>query len=427
MSKHQEILDYLENLAVGKRVSVRSISNHLKVSDGTAYRAIKEAENRGIVETRPRSGTVRVEKKMRVRLEKLTYAEIARISDSDVVAGNAGLGHEFSKFSIGAMTRENILRYLVNSGLLIVGDREDIQLLALEHHNAVLVTGGFQVSEKVIEQANQMEVPVMVTHYDTFTVATMINLALSNARIKMDAKVVDEIYHQKEEYGYLMMTDTVKEYHTLARQLNHVRFPVLDEVGKVVGVVSMRDVVYQDNDTQLMVIMNDIPLVTKPTVTLSNISQKMIFEDYDMVPVVTDDMILLGVITRRQILESFQNLRHPNLHTYSEQILSHLQVDKNRYTILVEPSMMDQTGQFSQGVLAEYLKDISLRLLAKKSKKNVIIDQMILHFLEAIQVEDHLDILPEVILESRRKSVLDIDIYIGEQLVAKAVVTTKIS
>lgn len=46
MSKHQEILEYLENLAVGKRVSVRSISNHLKVSDGTAYRAIKEAENR---------------------------------------------------------------------------------------------------------------------------------------------------------------------------------------------------------------------------------------------------------------------------------------------------------------------------------------------------------------------------------------------
>lgn len=49
MSKHQEILDYLERLAIGKRVSVRSISNHLKVSDGTAYRAIKEAENRGLL------------------------------------------------------------------------------------------------------------------------------------------------------------------------------------------------------------------------------------------------------------------------------------------------------------------------------------------------------------------------------------------
>ena len=76
MSKHQEILDYLEALPIGKRVSVRSISNHLQVSDGTAYRAIKEAENRGLVETRPRSGTVRVEKKVQVRLDKLTFAEI---------------------------------------------------------------------------------------------------------------------------------------------------------------------------------------------------------------------------------------------------------------------------------------------------------------------------------------------------------------
>ena len=71
MSKHQEILDYLEALPIGKRVSVRSISNHLQVSDGTAYRAIKEAENRGLVETRPRSGTVRIEKKVQVRLDSL--------------------------------------------------------------------------------------------------------------------------------------------------------------------------------------------------------------------------------------------------------------------------------------------------------------------------------------------------------------------
>ena len=57
MSKHQEILDYLEKLPIGKRVSVRSISNFLNVSDGTAYRAIKEAEKRG-------SGVIAVNGKM---------------------------------------------------------------------------------------------------------------------------------------------------------------------------------------------------------------------------------------------------------------------------------------------------------------------------------------------------------------------------
>ena len=60
---------------------MRSISNYLQVSDGTAYRAIKEAENRGIVETRPRSGTIRV-KSQKVAIERLTFAEIAEVTSS---------------------------------------------------------------------------------------------------------------------------------------------------------------------------------------------------------------------------------------------------------------------------------------------------------------------------------------------------------
>ena len=76
------------------------------------------------------------------------------------------------------MTIENITRYLTKGDLLIVGDREDIQLLALEHNNAILVTGGFQVSDRVKELSRLKQFPVMVTTYDTFTVATMINQAL---------------------------------------------------------------------------------------------------------------------------------------------------------------------------------------------------------------------------------------------------------
>lgn len=217
MSKHQEILEYLENLAVGKRVSVRSISNHLKVSDGTAYRAIKEAENRGIVETRPRSGTVRVAQKAKVNIEKLTYAEIARISDSQVVAGIEGLSKEFSKFSIGAMTHRNIEKYLVQGGLLIVGDRDEIQHLALQHQNAILVTGGFNVSPSVCRLADKLQIPVMVTHYDTFTVSTMINHTLSNAKIRTDLKTVEQVYQSQMDYGFLAQDDTVKEFNLLVK------------------------------------------------------------------------------------------------------------------------------------------------------------------------------------------------------------------
>lgn len=427
MSKHQEILDYLEHLAVGKRVSVRSISNHLNVSDGTAYRAIKEAENRGLVETRPRSGTIRVEKKIKPRLEKLTYAEIAQISDSDVIAGQSGLGHEFSKFSIGAMTRENIMTYLVHGGLLIVGDREDIQLLALEHHNAILVTGGFQVSERVRETSDNLGIPVMVTHYDTFTVATMINQALSNVRIKTDLKTVDQIYHFKSDYGFLYDHNTVRDYHLLLKKHKHIRYPVVNQDNKVVGVVSMRDVADREDNLLLSSLMTKDPIVTKTTVSIAHISQKMIYEDYDMLPVVDDQQTLLGVITRRQAMESLQDSKQAHLHTYSDQIVSNLKEVKNGYDFMVEPAMLDSKGNLAHGVLTELVKDITLKKLNQKGKKNIIIEQMMLYFLQAVQIDDVLNIKPRIITETRRSSTLDFEIYDNHLLVAKVFVTTKIS
>lgn len=427
MSKHQEILEYLEKLAVGKRVSVRSISNHLKVSDGTAYRAIKEAENRGIVETKPRSGTVRVEKKNRVRIDKLTYTEISRISDSTVVAGQAGLSHEFSKFSIGAMTEKNIRKYLVKGGLVIVGDREEIQLVALENQNAILVTGGFPISQRVIAKANQENMPVMVTNYDTFTVATLINHALLNFRIKTDLKTVKKIMIPAEEYGFLSKEDTISKFNHLIKETQQVRFPVVDADHSVVGVVSMRDVVDQSSDITIGDIMTENVISATPNISLANIGQKMIFEDLNMLPVVNQDNLLLGVITRRLAMESLQNNDSPKHNTYSEQVLNEIEEVGEVYHLLVEPSMIDSSGNLAHGVFAEIIKDVAMKVFTRKYQKNIIIEQMMLYFLQVAQIDDQLSIEPKIITENRKSGVIDFELRVEEQVVAKAVVACKIN
>ena len=58
ISKHQKIINYIKDLGVDSKISVRGISQKLSVSEGTAYRAIKEAEKQGLVNTVPRVGTV---------------------------------------------------------------------------------------------------------------------------------------------------------------------------------------------------------------------------------------------------------------------------------------------------------------------------------------------------------------------------------
>lgn len=77
-TKHDLILEYIESLPVGNRISVRSIAKELNVSEGTAYRAIKDAENVGLVSTIQRVGTIRIERKLK-HIERLTFGEVVRI------------------------------------------------------------------------------------------------------------------------------------------------------------------------------------------------------------------------------------------------------------------------------------------------------------------------------------------------------------
>lgn len=425
MSKHQEILSYLEELPVGKRVSVRSISNHLGVSDGTAYRAIKEAENRGLVETRPRSGTIRI-KSQKVSIERLTYAEIAEVTGSDVMAGRDGLDREFSKFSIGAMTEDNILSYLHDGGLLIVGDRTQIQMLALENENAVLVTGGFEINENVLKLANKKNIPVLRSKHDTYTIATMINRALSNVQIKTDILTVEKIYQTSHEYGYLHETDTVKDYLDLVRKNRSSRFPVVNKDQVVVGVMTMRDAADQSPGTTLDKTMTRNVYITGLSTNIANISQRMIAEDFEMVPVVRSNHTLLGVVTRRDVMDKMSRSQISALPTFSEQIGQKLSYHHDEVVITVEPFMLDKNGVLANGVLSEILTLMTQNLVVN-SGRNLIIEQMLIYFLHAVQIDDVLRIQARIIHHTRRSAIIDYDLYLNQQIVAKANVTVKIN
>ena len=425
MSKHQEIIAYLEKLPVGKRVSVRSISNYLGVSDGTAYRAIKEAENRGLVETRPRSGTVRV-KSAKVVLEHLTYHEIAEITRSEVLAGQAGLDKEFSKFSIGAMTEQNIMRYLTEGGLLIVGDRTEIQRLALKNENAVLVTGGFSIEEDILSLADQMSIPILRTQHDTYTVATIINRALSNIQIKTDILTVEQVYRSAHEHGFLQETDTVKDYLDLVRKNRSSRFPVINQHQMVVGVVTMRDAGDKSPYTTLDKIMTKNPFMTGLKTNIANVSQRMIAEDFEMIPVVRSNQTLLGVITRRDILEKMSREQVSSLPTFSDQITQKLIRNGNDFAFTVEPFMLENNGVLSHGVLTEILNTATHQLISY-SGRSLIIENMMIYFLQAVQPDDYLTLQSRLVRETRRSAIIDYEIYLEHQLVAKATITVKIN
>ena len=60
-TKHELVINHIKTLAIGEKVSVRRLAKDLKISEGTVYRAIKEAENLGLVSSIPKVGNIRIE------------------------------------------------------------------------------------------------------------------------------------------------------------------------------------------------------------------------------------------------------------------------------------------------------------------------------------------------------------------------------
>ena len=86
MTKHEQILNYIESLSIGSKISVRKIAKVLEVSEGTAYRAIKDAGQLGIVATIDRRYS-KDRKRNRDNIDNLTFNEIANIVEGQILAG----------------------------------------------------------------------------------------------------------------------------------------------------------------------------------------------------------------------------------------------------------------------------------------------------------------------------------------------------
>lgn len=437
-TKHDIILAHIESLPVGERISVRGIAKDLDVSEGTAYRAIKDAEAEGLVSTIQRVGTIRIERKLKKHIEKLTFAEVVRIVEGEVLGGEQGLEKDLNKFVIGAMKVKEMERYITPGSLMIVGNRENVQTLALKEGAAVLITGGFETTLAIQHLADELKLPVISTTYDTFTVATIINRALSDQLIKKEILLVGDIYMPLDKTQYLLTSDTVKDYKVLSDKTGHSRFPVVNRNMRVVGIVTARDILEKTDSQILERIMTKDPRMSKKGMSVASVSHQMIWEGLEVMPVVADDLSLLGIVTRQDIMKAMQLVQRQSQvsDTISDQIAGHLQmVDHTfegvklaqpEFTFTVTPQMVNEVGTISFGVLSEIIANTTKRSLFNNHRRNTWIEQVNLHYFRLIQLESEIVLKPKILEYGRRSAKIDIEVFIENSIVAKAIVVCQV-
>ncbi|WP_106496923.1 DRTGG domain-containing protein [Lentibacillus sp. Marseille-P4043] len=430
-TKHEQILQHILSLGIGNKISVRQIAKDLNVSEGTAYRAIKEAENQGLVSTIERVGTIRIERKKKENFERLTFAEVINIVDGQVLGGRGGLHKTLNKFVIGAMQLEAMMRYTEANSLLIVGNRVKAHELALNEGASVLITGGFDTADHIKHLADEKQIPIMSTSYDTFTVAAMINRAIYDQLIKKEIIFVDDISTPYDEAFYLNEKDPLEKWYQLNEKSTHTRFPVVDEKKRVVGMVTSRDIIGKDQKMAMEKVMTKNPLVVQAKTSLAYVAHMMVWEGIEVVPIVDQAYELQGLVSRQDVLKALQQIqRQPQVGETIDDIVSSniyaLEEDQTVFQTEVTPQMTNQLGTLSNGVFTSLVTEASSRLLLQAKKGDLVVENITVYFIKPVQIDSKLIIKPKLLDIGRIYAKIDVEVFQERKLVGKGLLMAQL-
>ncbi len=127
------------------------------------------------------------------RLAALSLQELVDLLDADVLNQTSDLEALASTFTVGAMNAEAALarfRRQQNKVVITGGDRTDIQLAALETSTVGLIlTGNLRPSPMVLQQAEALEVPILLVKENTIETVESIERTFGKTRLGQTEKL----------------------------------------------------------------------------------------------------------------------------------------------------------------------------------------------------------------------------------------------
>lgn len=431
-TKHERLMLYLRELPIGTKVSVRQLAKEQEVSEGTAYRALKEAEELGLVSTKERIGTVRVDKKRRLNPEQLTFAEVLEIVQGDLLGGEDGLDKTLHKFVIGAMELGEMMSYVDAGSLLIVGNRKAAHRLALEHGAGVLVTGGFGTSPDAKALADERRLPILTCKHDTYTVASMINRAMYDRIIKRKIMMIADLIEPSTRIGSLKPSATAADFTKLSAETGASRFPVTDEWNRVVGMVTAKDVVGAKPNQTLDKLMTRRPMTVTLGTPVASAAHRIVSEGIELLPVVDRQRKLIGVIERGELLRAMQYGNRPAQlgETFDALMWGGFAERRDGEGKLsfagpATPQMSGPLGTVSEGVLTALMQQAATRMAAELRKREHVLENMTTYFFRTVPIDAFITLEPNVIEANRFNAKMEVLAKHDEDVVAKAMLTAQ--
>ena len=162
---------------------------------------------------------------------KTQYRRIAETIDGIVVEGNEHGYFAKGKVLVGTANPQMLKTYIEEDDLIIMGDREEDHLEAIEQNVSCIIVGmGIEVTEKVIKLAHEKEIIIIMSPYDTFTIARLINQSIP---VRYIMKTENLVTFNTEDFTDDIQNEMIKH--------RHRAFPVINKKGKCIGTISRRN------------------------------------------------------------------------------------------------------------------------------------------------------------------------------------------
>lgn len=159
------------------------------------------------------------------------YANILETLDGTLYVGDAEDCFDKGKVVVAASSPEVMESYIGKDDMVIVGNRYETQLCAIEMDAGCLIICGDAVVTKTIQiLAREKKCTVIATPFDAYTVAHLINQSIPVKFFMKDNEII--AFHEED------FTDDIKE---IMASMRHRDFPILDKQGHYVGTISRRN------------------------------------------------------------------------------------------------------------------------------------------------------------------------------------------
>lgn len=310
--KNELILSYIKELDAGTKISVRRLAEKLDVSVGTVYKAIKAAEAQGLVITKPKSGTFKVDSATAGEAEPVSLKRAAKLLGLTVIIEPADADRVIERVVICDGGEDQLRRALSKAPkdnvnvLCMVGDRPEMQELIVELGANLMLTGGASAGPITLIQAERHGLSVISALQDSRTIMMLLE-KLHSAAIES----TDEAQAWMKTPRYLYTNDVAADWYKLYEDIAAQAYPVVDENLRLCGALDVAKAFAANPSQRISGILRpgDECMHFDCQTPMARIAEEMLLSGISMAAITDGDKVS-GIIDARDIMRYFMFSGH---------------------------------------------------------------------------------------------------------------------